>query len=94
LSPDLNTGVTELISSIDGKIPSSIKRLKSNHRGKQRIGLMLYKKIPDRPSGPTECTYFSAANPFSTSSTLKMQSEGKVCCANGITGRLLAEEGT
>jgi len=86
--------VTELILSIDGKIPSSIERLKSNHKGKQRTDLMLYKKVPDIPSGPTECTFFSAANPFSTSSILKMQSEGKVCCANGIAGRVLAEEDT
>jgi hypothetical protein len=86
--------VTELILCIDGKIPSSIERLKSNHRGKQRTDLMLYKKVPDIPSGPTEFTFFSAANPFSTSSILKMQSEGKVCCANGITSRLLIEEGT
>jgi len=86
--------VTDLILRIDGKIPSSIERLKSNHKGKQRTDLMLYKKVPDRPSGPTECTFFSEANPFSTSLIPKMQSESKVCCANGITGRLLAEEGT
>lgn len=55
---------------------------------------MLYKKVPDIPSGPTEFTVFSAANPFSTSSTLNLQSEGKICCENGITGMLPSEEGT
>jgi len=77
LSPDLKIGVTELILKEEGKTPLSIERLKSSHSGKHSEDFTLYKKIPDKPSGPTDLTFFRASRPASTSSMLNEQVLGR-----------------
>jgi len=77
LSPDLKLGVTELILKEEGKTPLSIERLKSSHSGKHNEDFTLYKNIPDKPSGPTDLTFFSASRPASTSSMSNEQVLGR-----------------
>jgi len=70
LSPDLNIGVTELTLKMEGNTFLSMNSLKSR---KHDEDFTLFKKIPDRPSGPTDLTFFRASKPASTSSMLNVQ---------------------
>jgi len=52
---------------MEGNTPLLRERLKSNHSGKLIEDFILYKKIPDRPSGPIDLTFFRESKPVSTS---------------------------
>jgi len=54
-----------------------MEHLKSNHSGKHNEDFTMYRKIPDRPSGPTDFTFFRASKPTSTLSMLNEQVLGR-----------------
>jgi len=85
--------VTELIFRIDGKTPQSKERLKSSHSGKHSEDLILYKKIPDTPSGPTDFIFLRASRPSSISSMLIEQVLGRSWHRNE-NGELIDNVGT
>ena len=53
-SPDLRIGLIEPSFRAVGKIPESIERLNSNHKGSAMMDRILKRKSPWIPSGPTD----------------------------------------